>query len=175
MDDLKPGLFISFILCKEVLFSKDGVPTAYGIINSISVNPVFGPVHGTLRVEGEAEDLDAKITTFQAIRVAAFITIYSDVQQEVEFSIKLRNPVGLFVNANSPDTRKATIEALDKGSVLDFSAEINPSIEGLYWFELYANGELMAKTPLRIIHLPNAQHLISVPGTSSDAGSVHQQ
>jgi len=176
MDEPKAELFVSIILCREVLFSREGLPTAFGIINNIGAIPALGPVPGTIKATDEGEEQSAEFKFFQPIKVCALITLYSDESQDVAVSVKLRNPHGEFANPAQKDTKMLTVQSEDNGRVFDMTAEVSPSIEGLYWFEFYADGELKAKAPLRIKHVTQQpQPFEGFDRTEAVGHAAHQQ
>ena len=156
MGDSKSDVYVSFLICRDILKSKEGQPSIMGVTNQFSA----APLSATLTFPGESP---TPFSLFQNIQLSSFVSVYTETDQEIELAIKLRAPNGKYIEPSEPNIRRLQLISGDKGLVIDMRSDFNPSVEGLFWFEVYVNGESKNMTPFRVRHLPPIQLTIPIP------------
>lgn len=131
MPNTKPFVAAA-VLCEKVLVDEEGVPSLIRVVDTYKIDLPKELPAGTGAV--------AKFTAFFAIRSG-------DVVGKSELSIKLRNPDGKVVNI--PQKWPVLLGGNEQGANLKLEFGL-PIVYGLYWLDLYWNGDLLTSAPFRL-------------------------
>lgn len=135
-DDPSDGPYLAAaFLCEKVLKEADGVVSAIRIIDRTTIN--VGP---------EAPETMPPIP----IQTRALIILKSGIiRGSYELKIKVANPAG-------KETHIVTLPVLLEGDErgVNFDLHLNFIVpeQGLYWFGVYLQDQLLTKIPLRVLY-----------------------
>ncbi len=157
MREPSSDIFVSLVICREILTDSHELPTAFGIINEVIATPSI--VNFTFPDGGKTP-----VQMFNPAPVSALVSFHSELSQNVAVSLMLRRPDGeVFASEENPE-RKLQIEGGEKGAIFKISIPFQTANAGLFWFEVYVDRVLKNKTPLAVIHEPEAQVIeVAVP------------
>jgi hypothetical protein len=138
MENTKP-LVTAAVICDQAIIDAEGVASLIRLVDKItfSVPPNVPP----------------NITP--SIQLLAFFSIKSGaLRGKSELSIKLRRPDGTV--AEIPEKWWVVLNGDEHGAQLKLTFGLAAKA-GLYWLELYWNGEFLAATPFRLIEAESDQ------------------
>lgn len=146
-----PHLAAAF-LCEKILIERDNVPTFVRVVDRFSV-PVFSGklppgvqlpqqiLQCTLVVSLKAGDLGAGKQTIR---------------------IKLQKPDGSYLPENVSQVFFNGGE--DNGTLLALPIALGAPDEGLHWFDVYWEQQLLTRIPMRVLYQPAALQFQPPPG-----------
>jgi len=121
------------VLCERVLEEKDG---------ALSIIRVIDRVVAQLVPEAPPPVFNCKVV----------ITLRSGTAQgRSTVNVRRQKPSG---QLDEPLTVQVLFEGQERGTNVVFDLNMAAEEEGLYWFEVLLDGELMTKIPLRVIYNP---------------------
>lgn len=140
------GPFITALLCERVLEERDGVKSAFRIIDQLTRQAVGTPPPPVMETFAHPLGL--------IIRLKAGAT-----RGTIQLNVQIRKPSNVIfaempnaIHLPGPD---------DAGQDLVFNMQLPIDEEGTWWFDILVNGERWTRVPLRIVYLP---HEIKQPG-----------
>jgi len=142
---LNPPYLVSAVFCDKVLLEQDGVPSAIRIVDRIFVQKLSkeGVVPGGLYA----------LTLLLMFKSGGY-------KGAAKIQIILRPPSG----AGRPIIEQEIVipEQVNAGANIVATVPLAPNEEGVYWFDVLLNGELVTRTPLEVQVLP-----LQVPSSPS--------
>jgi hypothetical protein len=147
-DPEKPKVYVSAFVCTETIRDKESdLLTAINITNGFNAGvSVLTPKHpdGSLVKE-------KRIIFCNPINCHAVIAFYAERETDVEFLVKARRPDGSEMGtARTPQIIEIGEGAA--GMVLNVKLSLASEMEGTHWIELYTDGELATKLPIKVVH-----------------------
>lgn len=134
------------LICERVLEEKDGVISPVRVIDRIMVHPPTGP-HASSTMPGVPLDLRLVISLKSgSARGRSTITLRPE------------KPSGVRMDAIG---FPVLLEGEDRGVNLIVNLGLQVEEEGLYWFDVLFEDELLSRIPLRVMYQP-----VMVGGTS---------
>lgn len=136
MANAKPFVAAALV-CEKVLVEKDGVLSAIRIVDSFKVNiPERLPPN-----------------TRPGLPLTVLITLKSgDVRGRSQLSAKVRHPDGKVIAVQEP--WPILLNGDEHGVSLNISFGLPADKLGLYWFEVYWNGEHLTSIPIKLVAEP---------------------
>jgi hypothetical protein len=157
----KPRVYVNAVLCDRIIKDSNGFLTAVTITSGYSISPLKV---GAIAASGEVDESHAQYV-WQPLRVQLVISFVAEEATEFETALKIIGPMGREVNANA-NTHTFQVKAGKgpEGHTMSINVRIAVPIIGNYWFEIYVDGELATKTPMRIVYAhPSLEHLETLP------------
>ena len=141
-DSAKPRRYVSAFLCQYTMREKNDLLTAVRI------------------VEGFTTSVIAELTTGEVmyfpVSASAVVIFRSEEPSESVLTIKVKDPGGSELQGTSRFTVRS--RSLIEGHTLNINFRIPGDKEGDFLFEVYLDGEIAAKLPLRITHQRQFPH-----------------
>jgi len=145
----KPRVYVAAFFCQDIIRERDNdFLTAVRIAESFAAVPV--EITPVFQGEGQLPEVPA-IRVYPPLDAHAVVMFRSE--QPIEFTCSMRGvmPDGELWPGGFQDL-KCRIGADGAGYTLNLSIRIPTDREGTFWFEIYVEGELATKLPLRIAH-----------------------
>ena len=145
----KPRVYVSAFFCQETIREREkDFLTAVRIAESFAAVPV--EITPIFQGEGEPPEFPA-LKVYPPLDAHAVAMFRSE--QPIEFTCSMRGvrPDGGRWPGGFEDL-KCKIGEDGTGYTLNLSLRIPTDQEGTFWFEIYVEGELATKLPLRIVH-----------------------
>ena len=137
------AIYTSGFICQWALEEKDGVLSAFRIIDRIEVDIPTGVPPGAIVI---------------ATQVACFAVLFfkSDAPEELEVVFTAIAPNGERIR---PQNFKIRTGGGSHGHQMRIGMNFDPRNIGLWWIEIFVNGKVALKMPLSLV-LPNHSSLI---------------
>jgi uncharacterized protein DUF6941 len=144
MPNTMPFVGAAFI-CERVLEEKDGVLSAIRMVDTFWIPDV--PKDG--------QNLGLELSAVVMLKSG-------DVTGKSELAIKIRTPAAKTIDV--PEKWPIVLNGGEHGAVAHLRFTVPSSEAGLYWFDVYWNGELLTSFPLKVV-LGAAPAVQRPPGT----------
>jgi hypothetical protein len=133
-----PGPYVNAAMfCDRVLQEADGVISLIRVIDRLTV---------TAQAPGGEAPPELPEGQLQVTLVVTFKS--DDAQGRYPVTIRPQLPSGTYLPENTIDVM---FEGADRGVNLILNMQI-PAIEGLYWFDVILNDQVLTRTPLRVMY-----------------------
>jgi hypothetical protein len=142
---LKGPLLQTAVFCETVIEGKDGVLSIIRVVDRIMV-----------AASGADAPKDMPPVSQQVTAVLTFKAGSAKGRQEIRLEMEKPN-----TERRDVWTSSMFAEAPDRGQNFVLAFRVTFDLEGLYWFHVYADSELMTSMPLRLLYIRQA------------AGSLH--
>ena len=144
----RPPFLIAAIFCERPLFEQDGVISVIRIFDRIFVPRVPHPAEAAI-----------PLTLVLMFKGGGY-------KGKAKITILPRPPS----NAERPKSEQEIQlpEQANAGANLIATIPFTPNEEGVYWFEVFVNDELVTRTPLDVQVLPSQTQTKQSPTDSSD-------
>jgi len=129
------------LICERVLIEKDDVLSPIRIIDRL-INQTLTIIAGGAPTPPEPEPDPVTLTLFISLKSGKARGTH-------QVKIALEQPSGI---KSRPQELPVLFEGEDKGANLILPFRIKPDPEGLYWFHILLDDELLTRIPLRVIH-----------------------
>ena len=145
----KPRVYVSAFFCQEMIREPDkDLLTAIRIADSFAAVPI--ELSPTFDGEGEPPPF-SPMRTYLPLDAHAVIAFRSEAPVEFTASLRGTGPNGEIMPGGFED-HPCKIGADGAGYTLNANVRVPTDQKGTYWFEIYVDGELATKLPLRIEH-----------------------
>jgi len=160
-DSEKPKVWVSAILCNDVIREANGVTTALRISNGYQANPV------TLTLP------DGNSTTvFRPLEFKIIITSHCELERRFDLTFRLIKTEGEAVTDLPPFNGVHVKGAL--GMTLTINMSLPSEKQGVFWLEVYVDGELSFKMPMIVTHQPREVLLKEMEAGLSHSAQTEQ-
>jgi hypothetical protein len=153
MDAEKPRVYVSAFLCTTTLLDKDTE-----LLSAIQITYAFTsyPRIRIPRLPDGSPDTDKAEMVSDPARCKMLIAMHAEAERTFDFRMKLRGPSGEHLNEfmADPSGLQTVGAGAHGGLTLNIGLTISTSDSGLYWFEIYIDGEVATKLPLFVFHAP---------------------
>jgi hypothetical protein len=132
----KPRRYVCAFICQHTMRERDNLLTAIRLVEGFTTSPIGQLATGQVM--------------YFPINASAVIIFRSDEPCESVLTIKVIDPSGRELEGTSTFTVRS--KSLVEGHSLNVNFKIPGDKEGDYVFEVYLDGEIATKVPLRITH-----------------------
>jgi hypothetical protein len=146
-------VWVSGILCREVIIETSEIPTAFRISDKITTNPLLP--EGTLP-DGSPDLKGQQIAVFHPAQLKAIIVIHSESPRDFGFSVTTRRPNGS--ETHPVISKPMRVDTPGVGIMLNTEINIGTTFEGVHWMEFWIDGEVANKLPITIVHPPGLEN-----------------
>jgi hypothetical protein len=144
----KPRIYVNAMLCDRVIKDSNGFLTAITIMSGYSVSPLKIALASP---DGAIDEAHPKFV-WQPLRVNLVITFVTEESAEFETMVKIVGPRGREMDDSNTHRFPVKIGGGAEGHTISMSVRIAVPLIGEYWFEIYVDGDLATKTPMRIVY-----------------------
>ena len=145
-------LYISAFCCKDVLREENGSLSAIRILDSVTVE-LMGPLEKVI---------------YYPLPVTTLISFKSDIPCDFTLRIRVVDSHGA---SREMAAGKHHSEGGIDGGVVNLQMELRTDVEGLYWFELLADDQIVTKFPVKVSHAIQPQTGTRPTAESTDFSS----
>lgn len=132
---------VAALICERVMVEQDGVKTAFRIVDRITHTKI-GP------------NPPEKMPPFNAT-LAMLVKLKSgDYRGSRDLVIRLSKPDGVML---TPVSQRVQFEGSDQGIDFMGNVQLRFEQEGIYWFDIFLDDELLTRTPVRIFYYRRIQ------------------
>jgi hypothetical protein len=145
------------LLCERLLQEKDGMLTIVRVVDKITVSPPPGPEPAPTQMQ----PFLASLTLVVGLKAGAARGTYT-------LTVRPQDPDGADLEGNDISI---SFSGADDAQGITTIVNMNLGIQhdGLYWFNILLNGELISRVPLRIEYQPVQDAQLQAPAAPANS------
>ena len=159
----KPKIWVSALICTDVLREDHGARkmlTALRISNGFQATPI------NLQPDPGLPGL-----LFATIQFKLLVTAHCEVERTFTMTSRMVAPNGRTFEDMQP-MENQVILSNGSGVTTVINSSISPNLAGVYWFEIFVDGELATKVPMVILHQSQDSFLKALEQKSLSRGPL---
>jgi hypothetical protein len=147
----KPRVFASALVCETTIREKTDILTAVRVTNAYALNPVK---YTPLLADGTPDEQNV-LSFYQPFTTTLVVIFCAEQPTHFVVDIAVVPPDGKRRNL-SPSSISCDIISPGATHTLNIQGRIGIEVAGIFWYEIYVDGQLATKTPM-VVRLNSAE------------------
>lgn len=139
----KTRVYANAFLCESVIRDRADILTAVRITNAYALNPAK---YTPFLPDGTPDERNEQ-SFYLPFTVGLVVIFYSEQPTDFDVMLSLVPPEGQGQKL-SPTPIRCHLTVPGAGHTLNIRGTITTQVEGIFWFEVYVDGQLVTKSPL---------------------------